>query len=229
MAAFFYARYCLFCVFFYNRAMQNQEKQGMRLKICGITRIEDALLASELGADALGFVFYEKSPRYINPKDAKKIIQDLPPFISIVGLFVNPTQTCIDETLAICSLDIIQLHGDETADFCSAQQRRVIKALPVSEAKSLEAIAEYDCTVLLDTQAPQDVYGGTGHAFDWSILKGLTHQHPIILAGGIHAENIKQAQQVEGIYALDVSSGVESAKGVKDANKMKTLCELLNP
>jgi len=196
-----------------------------RLKICGITRLEDALLASEYGADAIGFVFYEQSPRYICPKDAKKIIQGLPPFLTCVGLFVNPTQDFIDEVVSICALDIIQLHGDETPDFCSVQKRRVIKALPVSEPKDLLRITDYHCTVLLDTKAPIGVYGGTGNSFDWSILKGIKHIAPLILAGGIDLNNVTAAKRIQGFYALDVSSGVEAAKGIKDRKKMKELCE----
>ncbi len=196
-----------------------------RLKICGITCLEDALLASECGADAIGFVFYDKSPRYIHPENANKIIQALPPFLTIVGLFVNPTQNEIDDTLAVCSLDVIQLHGDESADFCASQNRRVIKALPVSEPKDLMRITAYDCTVLLDAKAPSGVYGGTGNSFDWGMLSEVTHDFPLILAGGIDANNVVDAKRIQGFYALDVSSGVESAKGIKDKQKLKELCE----
>ncbi|WP_081881138.1 phosphoribosylanthranilate isomerase [Ghiorsea bivora] len=196
-----------------------------RLKICGITRLEDALLASEYGADAIGFVFYDKSPRYIHPENAEEIIQSLPPFMTVVGLFVNPTQENIDDVLAVCSLDILQLHGDESADFCSAQKRRVIKALPVSEPKDLTRIAAYDCAVLLDAKAPLGIYGGTGNSFDWNMLSGIQHHAPLILAGGIDLNNVTEAKQIQGFYALDVSSGVEVAKGIKDRKKLKELCE----
>ena len=204
---------------------ENHLNTFRRLKICGITRLEDALLASECGADAIGFVFYDKSPRYIRPENAEKIIQALPPFLTIVGLFVNPTQKDIDDILAVCSLDVIQLHGDEPADFCASQKRRVIKALPVSEPKDLMRIIAYDCTVLLDAKAPLGVYGGTGNSFDWGMLSGVTHDFPLILAGGIDLNNVIQAKRIQGFYALDVSSGVEFAKGIKDKQKMKILCE----
>jgi len=200
-------------------------KQRLRLKICGITRLEDALLASALGVDALGFVFYDKSPRYISPTKVQKIIAQLPPFTTVVGLFVNPSQMFVDDVLEICSLDIIQLHGDESPVFCAAQHRRVIKALSIAKTKDLERLSEYNCPVLLDTKAPEGVYGGTGKSFDWSLLQGLKHEYPVILAGGLQAENIDDAMKVEGIYALDVSSGVESSKGIKDKGKMKFLCE----
>ncbi|MDQ7003003.1 MAG: phosphoribosylanthranilate isomerase [Ghiorsea sp.] len=198
-----------------------------RLKICGITRLEDALFASQCGADAIGFVFYEKSPRYIKPESAKKIMQDLPPFLTVVGLFVNPMQAYIDHILSVCNLDVIQLHGDESADFCACQQRRVIKALPIIESKDLLRIADYDCAVLLDAKAPDGVYGGAGKSFDWNILSDVQHKAPLLLAGGIGLNNVIEAKRIKGFYALDVSSGVESAKGIKDKQKMKVFCEKL--
>jgi len=204
---------------------ENHRYMRRRLKICGITRLEDALLASECGADAIGFVFYDKSPRYICPENAEEIIQSLPPFLTTVGLFVNPTQNDIDDTLAMCSLDVIQLHGDESADFCVSQKRRVIKALPVSEPKDLTRIAAYDCAVLLDAKAPSGVYGGTGNSFDWDMLSDVSHRFPLILAGGIDLSNVTRAKHIRGFYAFDVSSGVESSKGIKDKQKMKELCE----
>lgn len=199
----------------------------LRLKICGITRLEDALAASQCGADAIGFVFYEKSPRYISPENAEHIMQALPPFLTVVGLFVNPTQAYIDHILSVCDLDIVQLHGDESADFCSRQKRRVIKALPITEPKDLLRIADYDCAVLLDAKAPDGVYGGAGKSFDWSILFSVKHKAALILAGGIGLHNVAEAKRIKGFYALDVSSGVESVKGIKDKQKMKVLCEKL--
>lgn len=191
-----------------------------RIKICGMTRKQDARTASQLGADALGFVFYEKSPRYIAPSDAAVIIRALPPFVAAVGLFVNVSQAGIDKTLAACPLDMLQLHGDESPQFCAAQSRRVIKSIPVSKASDLEAAAAYDCTVLLDARAPEGVYGGTGASFDWSLLKGFEHRHPVILAGGLNAENVADALKVRQFYGVDVSSGVEASPGIKDAGKM---------
>ncbi len=205
--------------------MKPDRQHHLRLKICGITRLEDALLATSLGVDALGFVFYEKSPRYINPVKAHEIIKQLPPFVTIVGLFVNPSQMLVDDVLATCALDIIQLHGDESPRFCAAQHRRVVKALPIAEAKDFMRLSEYHCPVLLDAKAPKGVYGGTGQSFDWSLIQDINHEFPIILAGGIHVGNIVDAMGVQGIYGLDVSSGVESSKGLKDREKMKYLCE----
>ncbi|HIP06890.1 MAG TPA: phosphoribosylanthranilate isomerase [Mariprofundaceae bacterium] len=204
------------------------KKSNTRLKICGITRAEDAMSAVQCGADALGFVFYAKSPRFITPQSAQHIISQLPPFVVAVGLFVNASQQEIDTVLQHCSLDVIQLHGDETPAFCAAQSRRAIKAIPIAAADDLNRINDFDCTVLLDTKAPKDVYGGTGTSFDWNMLKNLKHTHPILLAGGIDASNIGQALAIDGIYALDVSSGVESAKGIKDRQKIEQLCGLMN-
>lgn len=229
---FFYEEYCLLWCSFYSEAMsaKNNSKvieHRVRLKICGITRLEDALLASSLGVDAIGFVFYKKSPRYIQPQVAQELLKQLPPFISVAGLFVNPSQADIDQTLEACALDVIQLHGDESPAFCEQQKRRVIKALPIAEAKDLKRTADYSCSVLLDAKAPEGVYGGVGETFDWSLLDHLQHGFPLLLAGGIDADNIAQALQIRDWYALDVSSGVESEKGVKDVDKMKTLCKRL--
>ncbi|MDX8391589.1 MAG: phosphoribosylanthranilate isomerase [Mariprofundaceae bacterium] len=202
--------------------MENQPSR-VRVKICGITRVEDALLAAKLGADAVGFVFYTKSPRFISPAAAAEIICKLPPFVSAVGLFVNPMQQQIDDALAACPLDILQLHGDESPVFCAAQSRRVVKALPIREKSDMAAVAAYDCPILLDAKAEPGVYGGTGTAFDWSLVAELRHAQPLLLAGGLDAENIAAAMRVRHWHALDVSSGVESAPGIKDASKLRQL------
>jgi len=182
--------------------------------------MEDALLAASLGADAVGFVFYDKSPRFIPPMKAAPIIRELPPFVSAVGLFVNSGQDAIDDALKHCPLDVLQLHGDETPEFCEAQARRVIKAVPIHEKTDLNMAHAYACPVLLDTKAPRGVYGGTGEAFDWALLDGFEHTHPLILAGGLDMDNVRQALSVRQWDALDVSSGVESIPGVKDTEKL---------
>jgi len=192
----------------------------VKVKICGITHLDDALQAVRLGVDALGFVFYPKSPRYISPNHAAKIIQHLPSFTSIVGLFVNDSQAIIDETLAICPLDILQFHGQEPPSFCTQQQRRVIKAVSVRHQKDLDKIAHYACDILLDAPAPNGIHGGTGQTFDWQLLKHLQTQQALILAGGLKEENLQAALQIRQWYALDVSSGVEIQKGIKSADKM---------
>jgi len=196
-----------------------------RIKICGITRKEDALAATLLGVDALGFVFYEKSPRYIAPSDAAVIIKALPPFVTTVGLFVNAAQAVIDETLAACSLDILQFHGNESPETCAAQDRRVIKAIPVDSAEDLSVAADYRFSVLLDAKAPGGIYGGSGKSFDWPLLKTFHHPYPIILAGGLNGNNVQDALAIRQFYAVDVSSGVESGPGIKDAEKMRHFVE----
>jgi len=192
-----------------------------RIKICGITRLEDALAASSLGADAVGFVFYDKSPRFIEPAKAASIIRQLPPFVSAVGLFVNPTETYIGEVLKTVPLGVVQLHGDETPEFCEAQRRRVLKAIPINGADDLDKAKRYPCPLLLDAKAPPGVYGGTGARFDWSLLQGFRHDFPLTLAGGLDTGNVREALAIRQWFALDVSSGVESAPGIKDAEKMR--------
>jgi len=192
-----------------------------RIKICGITRPEDATAASALEVDALGFVFYGKSPRYIEPANAAAIIRQLPDSVSSVGLFVNPTQHQIDEVLTNCPLDIIQLHGDESAEFCQSQALPVGKAIAVSCTDNLARAASYSCPILLDAKAPAGVFGGAGKSFDWSVLQSFTHTFPLILAGGLNPENVAEALAVRQWFAVDVSSGVETSPGLKDAGKMQ--------
>jgi len=206
----------------------SQHNIRTRIKICGITRLEDALQASSLGVDAVGFVFYNKSPRYIEPQKAAAIIRQLPPFVSAVGLFVNPSQDFIAEVLQTVPLGVIQLHGDETSDFCSAQRRRVMKALPVSSAGDLKNTSRFNCPLLLDTKAPAGVYGGTGQAFDWSLLQGFEHDYPLTLAGGLNVDNVAAAMAIRPWFALDVSSGVESSPGIKDTSKMRAFVTAVN-
>jgi len=205
-----------------------QNKARTRIKICGITRLEDALEASRLGVDAVGFVFYEKSPRYIEAQKAAAIIRQLPPFVSAVGLFVNPTQDFIAEILQTVPLGVIQLHGNETPDFCEAQRRRVLKAIPVSGMDDLKHAAGFNCPLLLDAKAPDGVYGGTGTPFDWSLLHDFKHDYPLTLAGGLNVDNVHEALSVRQWFALDVSSGVELSPGIKDAEKMRIFVNAVN-
>ena len=199
-----------------------------RVKVCGITSIEDALAAVACGVDALGFVFYAKSPRAVSTEQAAAIIRRLPPFVTTVGLFVNADRATIEATIATCGLDVIQLHGDETPEFCQAQRRRVLKALPVSCPEDLKRAAAYNCPLLLDAKAPAGVYGGTGQSFDWSLLDGFEHPFPLTLAGGLNVDNVADALAVRQWFALDVSSGVEISPGIKDAEKMRIFIDAVN-
>tara|TARA_B100001059_G_C17646440_1_gene482081 strand:- start:90 stop:710 length:621 start_codon:yes stop_codon:yes gene_type:complete len=194
----------------------------VRSKICGITRIEDALAAIAAGADAIGLVFYPKSPRAVDIAQAQAILAALPPFVTTVGLFVNMPREQLNALLAQVPLDLLQFHGDETAADCAGYNRPFIKALRIKSDDDVAAmIGEYPAAsgILLDTFVP-GIPGGTGEAFDWSLVpKGL--DTPIILAGGLTPENIASAIAQVQPYAVDVSGGVEASKGIKDAAKVR--------
>jgi phosphoribosylanthranilate isomerase len=179
------------------------------------------MMAVEAGADALGFVFYDKSPRNINPLAAANIIAKLPPFIQTVGLFVNEELEKINWTADYCGLDLVQLHGDETPEECLEVNRRVIKAFRIHDIVSIEPLHKYQvCGYLLDAWCP-DSYGGTGKTFNWEMAAAARQYGRIILAGGLSPDNVIDAIRQVRPYAVDVSSGVESAPGKKDAEKMK--------
>lgn len=194
----------------------------VRSKICGITRIEDALAAAEAGADAIGLVFYAKSPRAVTVQQARAIIAELPPFVTTVALFVNATRCELSEILEAVPLDLLQFHGDETPHDCAGHHRPWIKALRVRPGDDLKlACRQYaDASgILLDTFVP-GIPGGTGEAFDWSLVPAGLGK-PIILAGGLSADNVGQAIAQVRPYAVDVSGGVEQAKGIKDAARIE--------
>ncbi len=193
----------------------------VRVKICGITNLEDALLTAELGADAVGFIFYEGSPRGIDIKTAANIINALPPYLTRVGVFVNEESRIIDRTFEECKLDVVQLHGDETPEMVSKLGRNVIKTLRLESEEDLEKISGYkDCSFLLDT-FDREKFGGTGRSFNWSWAKEAKRFHrPIILSGGLNAENVESAIEAAKPEAVDVSSGVEHEPGKKDPKKL---------
>lgn len=191
------------------------------VKICGITTIEDALLAVELGAAAIGLVFWPGSPRVVEVEHAKAIVRALPAFVSVVGVFVNQE----DEALRIASetgLSALQFHGDERPATYRTLPHRVIKAVTVRDASAGEAAASVPpgVTVLLDAHDPVR-RGGTGQAVDWSIAATIARARPIILSGGLNAGNVAEAVAMVRPYAIDVSSGVESVPGRKDAAKLR--------
>ncbi|WP_296234360.1 phosphoribosylanthranilate isomerase [Pseudomonas sp. UBA4617] len=199
---------------------------NVRSKICGITRIEDALAAAEAGADAIGLVFYARSPRAVDVRQARAIIAALPPFVTTVGLFVNATRCELNEILEAVPLDLLQFHGDETPQDCEGYQRPWIKALRVRPGDDLEAACQLYAGargILLDTYVA-GVPGGTGEAFDWSLVPARLSK-PVILAGGLSADNVGQAIAQVRPYAVDVSGGVEQAKGIKDAAKIETFLQ----
>ncbi|WP_047285067.1 MULTISPECIES: phosphoribosylanthranilate isomerase [Pseudomonas] len=199
---------------------------AVRSKICGITRIEDALAAVAAGADAIGLVFYAKSPRAVNVQQARAIIAALPPFVTTVGLFVNASRCELGEILDAVPLDLLQFHGDESAADCEGYHRPYIKALRVKAGDDIAAAClayPRASGILLDTYV-EGVPGGTGEAFDWSLVpQGLSK--PIILAGGLTPDNVAAAIARVRPYAVDVSGGVEQGKGIKDPAKIQAFMQ----
>ena len=193
----------------------------VRVKICGITSVEDALQAVQAGADALGFVFYERSPRNLDPLRAANIISNLPPFVQTVGLFVNADAGFVNDTADRCRLDLVQLHGDEPPEYCEQIRRRVIKAFRVRDAASLAPVRDYRVAgILLDAYSP-GAFGGTGLSFNWELAGIAGKFGPVILAGGLDLDNVREAVERVAPYAVDVSSGVESSPGRKDPEKVR--------
>lgn len=197
-----------------------------RVKICGITRPEDAVSAAAAGVDAIGLVFYPPSPRGVTIAQAAAIIEAVPPFVTKVALFVDAGRERVHEVLAALSIDLLQFHGSETPEACGGFGRNYIKALRMRPGLNLQqAAGDYHAAsgLLLDSYE-KGVPGGTGHAFDWArIPAGLTK--PVILAGGITPENVAEAIRTSHPYAIDVSSGVEINKGIKSADKMTDLMQ----
>ncbi len=197
-----------------------------RVKICGITRIEDAKAAAQAGADAIGFVFDLKSPRHIAPDQAQTIARQLPPFVTVVGLFVNAAPDTIETVLSRVSLDLLQFHGNETPQQCRRYHRPYVKAIHMQAGVNLTEQARLYADaegLLLDTQVAV-VAGGSGQAFDWSLVPAGLGK-PIILAGGLTPENVAAAIQKVHPFAVDVSRGVELARGIKDAAKISAFIE----
>ncbi len=200
-----------------------------RVKICGFTRVEDAVCAANLGVDAIGLVFYPPSPRHVGVEQAVKIVKALPAFVSVVALFVDEQEARIREVLQRVSIDCLQFHGDESPEACRIYGKRYMKAVRMQEGSDISdlALQYHDAAgLLLDAYHP-GAKGGTGSRFDWALIP----EHcalPIILAGGLDADNARQAVQAVRPYALDVSSGVEAEKGVKDALKMAAFIREVN-
>ena len=192
-----------------------------RVKICGITRVQDAMAAVDHGADAIGLVFYQDSPRAISIENARELVRKLPPFVTVVGLFVNPLPKDVAAVLHRVSLDLLQFHGDELPSECGAYGKPYIKAIKVKEGDDIaKQVSQYSTArgVLLDTYDP-NLPGGTGRVFDWTkIPKKL--DKPLILAGGLTPDNVWQAISKVRPFAVDVSGGVEVDKGIKDKEKI---------
>lgn len=211
-----------------------------RVKICGITNIEDALLAAELGADALGFVFAE-SPRKVTPEQAERIISELPPLVTTVGVFVNHPANDVKAVADYCGLDVLQLHGEESLSYCKQFHRRVIKAFRMRNYTEIEEWLfhenEHEATTPIDPRSnivaylvdafARGQYGGTGIHLNWELIRNLESRKPLILAGGLNPKNVALAIKVVKPYAVDVSSGVELKPGKKDKYKLREFMKVV--
>ncbi len=202
----------------------------VRVKVCGITNKRDAFMAAEMGVDALGFIF-ARSPRTVRPEQARKIIQCLPPFVQTVGVFVNEKPARIREIMAFCGLDLVQLHGDESPEMCDTLMPRCVKAIRVRYKSSLETIRSYrgkTRAFLLDAYS-EKARGGTGNTFDWGLAREAKNiGTPIILAGGLHPDNIEEAILTVRPFAVDINSGVEQRPGEKSRFLMERLMKKID-
>jgi phosphoribosylanthranilate isomerase len=195
----------------------------VRIKICGITNLEDARSAASLGAHALGFIFYTKSPRVVRPDAAREIIKNLPPLVMTVGVFVDEEAAVVRGVAETAGLDWVQLHGQESPEYCRTLGRRLIKGFRIKDASSLSLLPDYRDSVqtfLLDTYKAGTA-GGTGETFDWALARQAGESGPIILAGGLNPANVAQAIKAARPAAVDVASGVEAAPGRKDPEKLR--------
>lgn len=197
----------------------------VKVKICGITNLEDALVAVKWGADALGFVF-APSPRQVTRQQVANIVAGLPPFVCKVGVFVDSELLEVKETMRACGLDLAQLHGSESPDFCQELFPRVIKSFRVEGESVLALLPRYKVSAYLLDSYDVALKGGTGRSFDWGIAKKARQYGPVILSGGLTSANVRQAIVQVRPYAVDVSSGVESKPGVKDHAKLRAFVEI---
>ena len=200
-----------------------------KIKICGITNQIDALHAVNAGVDALGFIFYNKSPRYVSPNVVKSIVADLPPFVLPIGVFVNEEAKVVRDIVDECGLALAQIHGDETADFCESLGRPVIRGIQLRDRNTFLAMAEYKDRAgfrgfVLDAFS-QDSYGGTGKTADWELAKEAARSFSFFLAGGLTSDNVQDAIQNIHPYGVDVSSGVETSPGKKDPAKVQAFVQ----
>lgn len=193
-----------------------------RVKICGITSVADGLAAAEAGADMVGLMFYEQSPRYITLRRAVEIARELPPFVARVGVFANPAETDVSRAIAECGVSLLQFHGDETSEFCTQFGIMSVKALRMRNAESLAQLERFHTDAFLLDAYSKSGLGGTGETFNWDLaVEARKFGKPIFLAGGLTPENVAAAVTQVRPFAVDVSSGVESAPGKKDADKMR--------
>ncbi len=199
----------------------------IHVKICGITSFNDAIMATNYGASALGFIFYEKSPRYINPEILKTWISNVPSSVKKVGVFVNKDVDKVNKIAEELNLGMVQLHGDESPEYCNQMIRPVIKVFRVNKKFDSIMLKNYQvATFLFDTYNKEN-HGGTGESFDWQSILQLNTETPVILSGGLNADNVLEGIEVVKPSAVDVNSGVETAPGKKDEEKIKNLFTIL--
>lgn len=198
------------------------------VKICGITNSQDALAALECGAAALGFIFYPPSPRYLKPADAKKIIASLPNKLVKIGVFVNEKPEEIKKVMEYCSLDMIQLHGDESPEYCNQfPASSIIKAFALKNDDDVNQALNYNVAAILIDSRHAGLYGGTGKTSNWEMARRIKDKKPLVLSGGLNAENIAEAMKTIAPNALDINSGVEESPGIKDHKKLRQIFEII--
>ena len=201
----------------------------MEIKICGITNMEDAVMAFAYGADALGFIFYEKSPRYVSPETAMRIIRNLPDDISKVGVFVNHDINAVREIYEFCGLDMIQLHGDESPAYCREfSQSILIKAISPRNEEDLGIVKRYGVKAVIIDARESGLYGGTGKKSNWELAAKLKEMHLLVLSGGLNAGNILEGIRTVSPQAVDVNSGVELSPGKKDPKQVQSMIETVH-
>jgi phosphoribosylanthranilate isomerase len=199
-----------------------------QVKICGITNEEDAFCAVECGAAAIGFIFYEASPRYITPEKARLIIEKLPEKIISVGVFVNEKASAVKRIVQCCGLDFIQLHGDESGEYCqNFPPGMIIKAIELCDEKDLNKATQYNCAALLVDSRYAGLYGGTGRKANWDLALRIKSKKQLILSGGLNEDNVKESLQIVAPQALDFNSGVEIKPGKKDHKKIARIMEIV--
>jgi len=201
----------------------------IKTKICGITNNEDAQKAVYYGAWALGFVFYKKSPRYVSPSKARKIIEGLPPFVTPVGVFVNLKERAVKDICSFTRIKTLQFHGDEDPGFCTRfKDCKVIKAFRVGEGFDFKQVSRYRVDAYLFDSYQEKLFGGSGKYFNWQVLKDQKFERPYILSGGLNSENVKQALSDLNPFAVDVSSGVEKSPGIKNPRLIRAFMDIVN-
>lgn len=201
----------------------------MEIKICGITNMEDAIMAFAYGADALGFIFYKESPRYVTPETAARIIKNLPATISKVGVFVNHDIHAVWQIYELCGLDLIQLHGDESPDYCRDIPKSVlIKAISPKCDDDLAIVNNYAAKAFIIDSRDRGLYGGTGKKSNWDLAAKLAEMYAIVLSGGLDSGNVLEAIRTVSPHAVDVNSGVEVSPGKKDPKKVQSIIDIVH-